>query len=284
MKRRTFLRRSGLLAAGVGLVLPRGARAGVLAGRIKIGVKYAMVLEGETALEKFEALKQAGMQGTEVMTRAKVDHDAILAASKETGIPVHGVVNSTDPDIRGAIDLAEFYGADSVLALTGDEKGVAYAKQFAAAQKRIGDVVGYAEKKRIRICIENVRATFLKEAEEMARFLDSFESDFVKSYYDTGNTITWTEQSAEHWAKVLGKRVHKIDVKDRGHAEFGDAKQARAGVTTGTDGGEVNWKDVRQALAAINFTGWATAEVKGGDTKRLTRMARWMREVLKLTG
>ena len=216
------------MAAGVGLVLPRGARAGVLAGRIKIGVKYAMVLEGETALEKFEALKQAGMEGTEVMTRAKVDHDAILAASKETGIPVHGVVNSTDPDIRGAIDLAEFYGADSVLALTGDEKGVAYAKQFAAAQKRIGEVVGYAEKNQIRICIENVRATFLKEAEEMVRFLDSFESDFVKSHYDTGNTITWTAQPAEHWAKVRGKRGYKIDVKDRGHAEFGDAKQARA--------------------------------------------------------
>lgn len=284
MKRRTFLRRSGLLAAGAGLVLPRVARAGVLTGRIKIGVKYAMVLEGETALEKFKVLKQAGLEGTEVTTRAKLDHDAILAASQETGVLVHGIINSTDPDIRGAIDLAEFYGADSVLVLTGAEKEVAYAKQFAAAQNRIGDAVGYAEKKRVRICIENVRATFLKEAEEMARFLDSFESDFVKSYYDTGNTITWTEQPAEHWAKVLGNRIYKVDIKDRGHAEFGDAKQARAGVTTGTNGGEVNWKDVRQELAAANFSGWATAEVKGGDTERLTRMAAWMKEVLRLIG
>ena len=54
-----------------------------------------------------------------------------------------------------------------------------------------------------------------------------------------------------------------------------------AGVV-GTDGGEVNWREVRASLVANDFSGWAAAEVRGGDTERLTRMAGWMRTVLGL--
>ena len=85
--------------------------------------------------------------------------------------------------------------------------------------------------------------------------------------------------AAEHWARVLGKRIGKVDVKDRGHAEFGDPKQASK-TARGTDGGEVNWAGVRKELRAIDYTGFATAEVKGGDRHRLARMAAWMDHVL----
>ena len=44
----------------------------------------------------------------------------------------------------------------------------------------------------------------------------------------------------------------------------------------------MNWADVRKELAEVNFSGWATAEVAGGDEARLTRMAAWMRDVLDL--
>ncbi|MBL6911072.1 MAG: TIM barrel protein [Pirellulales bacterium] len=139
-----------------------------------------------------------------------------------------------------------------------------------------------AEKWGVSLCIENVRATFLKTGEEMARFIDSFDSPFVRSYFDIGNSITWTEQSAGHWAQVLGRRIYKLDIKDRGHPEFGDAKLKRAGITTGTDGGEVNWVEVREELNRVSFSGWATAEVTGGDRKRLAGIAGWMRDVLDL--
>ncbi|MBG89110.1 MAG: hypothetical protein CMO80_19735 [Verrucomicrobiales bacterium] len=95
----------------------------------------------------------------------------------------------------------------------------------------------------------------------MIEFIDLFKNPIIESYYDTGNTITWTEQPAEHWAKVLGHRIGKIDVKDRGHPEFGN-NQLKSKTTKGTDGGEVNWVDVRHELRAINYKGWATAEVK----------------------
>ncbi len=131
------------------------------------------------------------------------------------------------------------------------------------------------------MCLENVRATFLKTAEEMARSIDSFGSPAVRSYFDTGNAITWTEQSAGHWARVPGKRSYKVDVKDRGHEEFGDASLRRQGVE-GTNGGEVDWGGVRRQLHLVSFSGWATAEVTGGDRERLAGIAGWMREVLDL--
>ena len=113
----------------------------------------------------------------------------------------------------------------------------------------------------------------------MARFIDSFDSSAVGAYYDTGNTITWTRQSAEHWAHVLAQRIQKIDIKDRGHADFGDAN-LRSATAQGTDGGEVHWTNVRHELTVNNFQGWATAEVKGGDRKRLQDIATWMNSVL----
>ena len=39
--------------------------------------------------------------------------------------------------------------------------------------------------------------------------------------------------------------------------------------------GDVNWPEVRKALAEIGYTGWATAEVKGGD-------ADWVKEKISL--
>ncbi len=255
------------------------ASAGRFTEKIKIAVKYQMIEEGASPLEKFQILKAAGLDGTELKSDQKVDPAEIVKASRETGMPVHGVIHGSDPDIAGAVELAEFYGGDSVLVLAREDPKLSYEENFAHWQELVRKAVPVAEKAGVKLCIENVRATFLKKAEEMARFIDSFESPAVRSYFDTGNTITWTEQPAEHWARVLGARIYKLDIKDRGHAEFGDAKLKREGVT-GTDGGEVNWVGVREALGKVSFSGWATAEVSGGDRKRLAGIAGWMRGVL----
>ena len=46
--------------------------------------------------------------------------------------------------------------------------------------------------------------------------------------------------------------------------------------------GDLPWDQVRQGLADINFTGWATAEVGGGDVKRLTKVREQMQNVFGL--
>jgi L-ribulose-5-phosphate 3-epimerase len=247
--------------------------------RIRIAVKYNMIREDLDVADKFGLLRDLGYDGVEVYARDHEDLPRYRAATRRSGLPIHGVVNSFDPDISRAVEMASELGADSVLVLAREEAARSYLENFDHWRRLLATALPGAERHGIRLCIENVRATFLKRAEQMVDFIDSFASPYVRSYYDTGNTITWTDQSAEHWARALGHRIFKIDVKDRGHAEFGDAKLASKSAQ-GTDGGEVNWRQVRAALRTIDYHGWATAEVAGGDRKRLARMAQWMNLVL----
>lgn len=282
--RRQFLKSSaGLVALGSIPFSRLAAKAGPLSGKIKIAVKYHMIVEPDlSVVEKFRMLKEIGFDGVELKTDESADTNEVVKAVEKTGLPVHGVINSSNPDIVSAVNLAKRLGGDSVLVLAKEDPKKSYDENVRHWQGLVRKAIPIAEKSGIYLCMENVRATFLKTGEGMARFIDSFDSPFVRSYYDIGNTITWTEQSAEHWAKALGSRIYKLDIKDRGHREFGDAKQKRKGITTGTDGGEVNWVKVREELDRVSFSGWATAEVKGGDRKRLTGIAGWMRDVLDL--
>ena len=261
------------------LLTPAALAAAPARRRIRIAVKFNMVREDLSTVDKFKLLRDLGFDGVEVYSRDRDDLPSYVAASSASGLPVHGVVNSSDPDITGAVEMASRLNADSVLVLARHDPRQSYAANVAHWQTLVRQALPTAERHGVRLCIENVRATFLKRAEQMTEFIDSIQSPYVRSYYDTGNTITWTEQPAEHWARVLSHRIYKVDVKDRGHAEFGDVRLASK-TAKGTDGGEVNWAAVRRELRAINFRGWATAEVVGGDRQHLARMARWMDQVL----
>lgn len=274
--RRHFLALAGgALACRTGPLSAEGGEA-----RIKFAVKSRMVDEPDLDLTgRFALLREIGFDGVEWNGPESVEVAEIEKAIASTGLPVHGIVNAGSPEIAPAVEMAHRLGSESVLSFPEEDSDRSYEENFSLWQSRIREVLPLVEKREVFLCIENVRATFLKEAEEMARFLDSFDSPWVKSYFDTGNVITWTEQSAEHWVEVLGERIHKLDIKDRGHNEFGDPRIKREGVA-GTDGGEVNWEEIRKLLAEQGFAGWATAEVRGGDRERLRRMLGWMRGVL----
>lgn len=277
--RRRFIQTTCSTISLAAIVGSAGAQTVSTRPKIRKAVKFNMVTGGLSIEDKFKLLKDIGFDGTEIATSAQLDPREIAKASQLSGLSVHGVINSADPDLRTAIELAKTLGGDSVLVVVPEDAQLSYEQNFEHCQQLLGSLVTYAEKCEVRLLIENVRATFLKTAEEMARFIDSFDSPFVAAYFDTGNAITWTEQTAQHWANVLGRRIAKLDIKDRGHAEFGEPK-LRKGGATGTDGGEVHWRQVREQLARSDFNGWATAEVTGGDRKRLVGIAAWMDEVL----
>ncbi|MDF1814851.1 MAG: sugar phosphate isomerase/epimerase [Verrucomicrobiales bacterium] len=278
LNRRFFLQSCAAAAVGNGVV----SGGPGLTGKIKIAVKYHMIDEPDlTVEEKFTLLRKIGFDGLEFKTKEKVDWVEVEKAIQTTGLPVHGIVNAGDTEISPAIETAHRLGAESVLVFAATQKNLSYEENFKFWQEQVQGVLPLAQEKNITICIENVRASFLNRAEEMARFIDSFQTDSVRSYFDLGNTITWSEQSAQHWAEVLGERFFKLDIKDRGHPVFGDAKLKKPGAQ-GTNGGEVHWQKVRQILVAENFSGWATAEVAGGNRARLAGIAEWMKDVLDL--
>jgi L-ribulose-5-phosphate 3-epimerase len=284
--RREFLVRSGaaaLCAASTTAVLNQPVAAGEFTGRIRKAVKYHMIQEKLSAEDKLKMLKDFGFDGVEPRAMLKPEQAAdvkeLARASEKVGLPVHGVVNSSNPDIISAIDQAVQYGANSVLHVVRYQRDIPYLQNYRETQDIIRKAIDHAEKKEVSILLENVWATFLIEPLGMARYIDELNSPFVQVYFDIGNVVRWGWP--EHWIEVLGKRSKKLDIKEYDlEIAMNDGMRKAFDVPLGE--GSIDWAAVRKELTAIKYEGWATAEVRGGDRKRLAEIASQMDHVLDL--
>ena len=258
-------------------------------------VKYDMVRVEGSVQDKFMLLAELGFDGVEMGSPNDLVQEEVVAASRTVGLPIHGVVDMvhwnktlSDPDpavreeglegLRIALQDAAAYGASTVLLVPAVvQENVSYDDAWQRSQAEIRKVLPEASSLGVRIAIENVWNNFLMSPLEFARYIDEFESDWVGAYFDIGNVITfgWPE----HWIRILGERILKLDVK-----EFSRRKRNEEGMYAGFNvplgEGDVNWPAVREHLTAIGFTGWATAEIPGGDRERLEEIAWRMDRVL----
>ena len=277
VSRRYFVRTASAGAALSAIVQPLSA--GAFTGRVKKAVKYHMVTEDLTVVDKFKLLKDLGFDGTEIRTRDKVDRKAVVKAIEQTGLPVHGVVNSDDPDITSAIELANYYGGDSVLVVARYDRKKPLMDSWKSTQATIRRALPAAEKHGVRVLVENVWAGFLISALDVERYVDEIDNPWFGAYYDVGNNVRWGVP--QHWIQVLGGRIHKLDIKEwdeRRHQKEG----LRAGFGSELGEGTIDWSAVRSELKRLGYRGWATAEVKGGDRRRLADIAARMNRVLDL--
>ena len=286
VSRRLFMGAAGAAAFGSVLAAPypsgnKGrAAAGQLTGRIKKAVKFQMVREKLSVVDKFKLLKDLGFDGVEAYHRLKLDPKEFANARDATGLPIHGVTGA-GTDLAGAIELARVCGATSVLVVAGRvSKQTSYDENYQATQKWIRQAIPLARKHGLRLLVENVWNNFLLSPLEMARYIDELETETVGSYFDVGNVVRfgWPEQ----WIRILKHRIGKLDIK-----EYSRKKQMNEGLRKGFDvelgEGDCDWPAVRKALAEIDYRGWATAEVPGGDRKRLADIAQRMDRVLELS-
>ena len=268
------------LASGIGLPNPLVAAD---EKRFRKAVKYHMIQDDSlSVLEKFQMLVDLGFDGVEIATRDKVnqDTDAVLAARDETGLPIHGVVNSSNPDVRSAVDLSKLYGGTSVLVVAGRvNKETPYDENYRVWSDLLKENAPYAEDQGIRLLVENVWNNFLLSPLEMAQFIDEIDSPVVGVYFDLGNVVRfgWPDQ----WIRILGPRIGKLDIK-----EYSRDLQQNEGLYKGFNveigEGDVDYPACLQALDEIGFEGWATAEVKGGGRERLAEIAQRMDDALAL--
>jgi len=281
MSRRAFVTTARTAAAALALgTAATPAHAGAFTGKIEKAVKYGMIGGNGTPEEKLAMIKELGFDGVEPGVGEKVDPAVLKAASEKTGVPIHGVVNGSVNNIDNAIDRAVFYGASSVLLVAGRVKeDMPYAKNYEETQSTIRESIPYAEDKGILLLVENVWNDFLLSPLEAARYIDELESEQAGFYFDVGNCVRWGYP--EHWIPVLGNRIKKLDIK-----EYSRQKQNDEGLWKGFNvkigDGSVDWAAVRRELAAIGYTGWATAEVGGGGRERLADIAARMDRVLDL--
>ena len=282
MKRRAFL--SSCLSLGSYATLAQPSMAGEFTGKIKKAVKYHMVKGNASVEEKFQRVKDLGFDGIETRTALGEKNSALvdsyLSASKKTGLPIHGVIHSDNPTLVEAIDQAKYLGANSVLHVVRYNQKLSYRDNYAQTQEIIRAATDHARKAQVMILLENVWATFLIEPTSMARYIDEIDSPMVGAYFDVGNVVRWGWPP--HWIEVLGPRIKKLDIKEY-DLNVAMNEGMRKGFQKPLGSGSIDWKKVREGLSNIGYTGWATAEVPGGDTARLRDIASQMNDVLDLS-
>ena len=285
--RRRFLQRSGVFLASTAvpglLGRPSLANAQEFRDRIRKAVGFMMIKEDLSVEDKLRLVKDVGFEGVETPTHLlnkKTPEPRVLArASEKVGVRVHGVVNSSHSDLTGAIDEAVLYGATSVLYCVRPEPKGSFMENYRRTQATIRRAIPYAEKKRIHILIENIWNTFLIEPLTMARYIDELDSPYVKAYFDVGNVVRWG--FPQHWIEVLAKRTVKIHIKEY-NLKVAMNEGMGKGFAVPIGQGSIDWKRVREELKKIGYRGWATAEVNGGDRRRLAEISEQMDQVLDL--
>ncbi len=292
----------GVVAAAGGARLPRvqpgaGEAAHEEPLPILLSLKIGMVGGDMPLREKFRLVRDLGYDGIELDSPSGLALAEVSAARKETGLRVHGVVDSVhwnqrlssaDKEtreaglraLRGAIRDSHAYGGSSVLLVPGRVAGEDETQEdvWERSIEGIRRALPLAADLGVFILIENVWNGFCYEhdgasdqtADLLAAYIDAIGSPWVGSYFDIGNHRKYGDPAA--WIRTLGRRIVKLDVKDwsftKGWTKIGE--------------GDVPWGEVRAALREVRFTGWATAEVGGGDKARLQEVLDNMRRVFDL--
>jgi L-ribulose-5-phosphate 3-epimerase len=292
INRKEFIKVGASLAAAVALA-PLACTADTPVSRplIKKSLKFGMVKEELSVLDKFKLLKDLGFDGVEMDSPNELDPKEILAARDKTGLEIPGVVNSvhwkaplSDPDpavraqcvesMKTALRDCKAYGGTTVLLVPAVvNKTVSYADAYRRSQEEIRKLLPVAEETGIKIAFENVWNNFLLSPLEAARYVDEFESPMVGWYFDVGNIVRYGWP--EHWIEALGARILKCDIK-----EYSREKQQKEGIWKGFEveltEGDCDWTAVNAALKAVGYQGWGSAEVPGGDRKRLETISQLM--------
>ncbi len=280
MNRRQFTRNT-IMASALISVAPSQTFSSLnpVERTLKKGIMWGSIGVGKTIMEKFQAAKDAGFQGVEVMSH--LNREEVLNARTATGLEIPSVCGEmhwkyllSDPDpavrekgveaLRLSLQDANAYGADTVLLVPGRvTEDVTYDECWTRSVEEIKKVIPLAKELKIKIGIENVWNNFLLSPMEAATYVDQFRSVFVGFYFDCGNILNygWPEQ----WIKILRNRIAKVHIKEFSKKQA-DSQGRSAGFKVNLLEGDINWGKVMAALDKIGYGGWTTVEQPGGDT------------------
>ena len=309
LDRRSFLA-IGAGAAAFSLRKVRGAEAGVAhivtppkGKRILLSCKLGMLpkeLEGQklSVVDRLQMAREAGFDGVDFDQAGEYTPEEARRAVQESGVFVHNAINHAHwskrltsakeeersqgrANIEHCIRVSHATGGSGVLIVVGrGSDGPADVIEERARQE-IRKFLPMAAAMGQMILIENVWNQMMYDhdappnqgPERFIEFVDSFRSPWVGMYYDIGNH--WKYAQPGEWIRAFGHRCVKLDVKG-----FSRAKDKFVDITSTDD--DIPWDQVRRALDDIHFTGWATAEVGGGNLERLTQVHKQMQKAFSL--
>ncbi|NOY30872.1 MAG: sugar phosphate isomerase/epimerase [Planctomycetes bacterium] len=297
--RRRFIQNTAGLALAspclASLAYSKEKTMGYLKDRLYKTLKIGMVKVEGSLTEKFKAAKAAGFQGIE-LDLPGTDLEEAKAAIAESGLTVDGSVcakhwairhTSASADERAealkllsqALRDTHSLGGNTVLLVVGHGKDGTESEIWQRSVENISKALPLASELGIHIAVENVWNHFLYDhegaadqtADKLVKYIDDFNSPWVGVQFDIGNH--WKYGSMGGWIRTLGKRIVKLDLKGFSRKENSFTKIGE---------GDLDWADVRSALAEIQYTGWAAAEVDGGGSDRLREISANMDRVFGL--
>jgi hexulose-6-phosphate isomerase len=242
-----------------------------------------------TLKECLQLAKDAGFDGIEL--NYDLDNDlspkagtnelqAIRKMADSIGIAISGLcsflfwpypLTSNDPEKRArGLELAgkmahaaHDLGVENLLVVPGavhipwrtDHEPVPNDLCDRRAREAIGKLAPEAERLKVYLNIENIFFNgYLMTPMEMNDFVDSFQSEYVRVHFDTGNIMMF--QHPEHWVAVLGKRIKNIHFKEFTKKGTDYSLETFRPLLDGT----TNWPAVMEALDQTGYRGYLTFE------------------------
>jgi L-ribulose-5-phosphate 3-epimerase len=224
--------------------------------------------------------------------------EEIVAEAQKIGIEISSVASgqswswspsANDPKTRTkiidftckALQVTQWLGTDAYLFVTGavdvfflpDAEVIPYDICYQRATEAVKRILPTAEKTGVALGIENVWNKFLLSPLEMRDFIDSFGSEMVGAYFDVGNVLL-TGYPCQ-WIRILNKRIKRVHVKD-----FKKSVGTVEGFVDLLEG-DVNFENVKKALAEIGYDGYVTAEMLPYQPGRPEKTAQAMKKIFK---
>jgi len=233
--------------------------------------------------------KDAGFDGVELNydldseispKSGTLEFETIRRMADDIGIAISGLcsflfwpypLTSNDTQIRErGLDLASRMnqaahdlGTDNLLVVPGsvhipwrnDYEPVPNDVCDERAREAVRRLVPLAEKLRVHLNIENIFFNgYLMSPMEMNAFVDSFDSEFVRVHFDTGNIMLF--QFPEHWIRILGRRTRNTHFKEFTKKGTDYSLESFRPLLDGT----TNWPAVIEALDQTGYQGYCTFE------------------------
>lgn len=272
MNRRTFL------------LAPAAALAAAAPLKIRKAVLLSMLPRSLSYLDRFRLAVDCGFEAIECPTTPdQREAEEMKAASDASKLRIHSVMNqahwrsplsSGDPAVvatsmegmQTSLRNARLWGADTVLLVPAVvDARTGYRDAWTRSQAQIRKLIPLASELKVIIAVEEVWNKFLQSPLEFARYVDEFESPWVRAYFDVGNVVI--NGYPQDWIRTLGKRIVKLHIKDFSFKN----RQAQF---TALREGEIDWPAVHAALTDIGYNGTATVELPGGDAAYLKEVSR----------
>jgi len=251
---------------------------------IKKGVWFGMLPANLSYADRYKMARDVGFEVVQAPTEPdERKAEEVKKAADAANIRIDSVMNmdhwkfplsSNDPaavekslaGMRTSLHNAKLWGSDVVLLVPAVvNPQTSYHDAWTRSQKQIRTLIPLAEELKVVIGIEEVWNKFLLSPLEMAKYIEEFQSPWIRAWFDVGNVLLYGYP--QDWIHTLGKSIVKVHVKD-----FKRKEDGYAWVNLGD--GDVDWAAVRQAFADIGYSGSVITELEHGDLAYLRDVSR----------